>query len=187
MHRLRAAWNWISEPSRRFIPLFLGCLWLLTKLTEAIPRPVIRDFVEATAWVDYRLLDLFFDNVTRNGSTVSYDGFSVRVISECTGLLEAVILVAAILAYKATWRERAIGITLGTILLYSINIVRIDVLLLIGRHTPQFFDFAHIYFWQSLLIVFITAIWLGWVHYFVREEFVREEFVREEFVNEERS
>ena len=59
---------------------------------------------------------------------------------------------------------------LGVGILYLINIVRIAFLLLVGRFAPKFFEFAHIYFWQSLLIVFITAIWLAWIHYFVKDE-----------------
>ena len=170
MEKLRAAWIWISEPSHRFVPLFLGFLWILTTLTYKIPLTTIDQFLEATAWLDYKLIDAFFDNVSWRGATLTHDGFSVQVIAECTGLFEAVILVSAVLAYKATWRERAVGILLGVSVLYLLNIIRIGFLLLVGRYAPQYFDFAHIYFWQSLLIVYITAIWLCWIHYFVRDE-----------------
>jgi exosortase H (IPTLxxWG-CTERM-specific) len=170
IERIRAVLAWIWEPSHRFIPLFLGFLWVLTKLTEMIPLSVYRSFIEATAWIDYQLLDLFFDRVTQHGINVTLDGFAVQVIVECTGLFEAVILVSAVLAYKATWRERGIGIALGVGILYLLNITRIAFLLIVGRYAPQFFDFAHVYFWQSLLIVFITAIWIGWIYYFVSDE-----------------
>jgi exosortase H (IPTLxxWG-CTERM-specific) len=170
MDRLRAAWVWISEPSHRFVPLFLGILWALTTLTRKIPKTAIQSFLETTALIDYFLLDAFLDGVSQRGTTLTHDGFSVQVVTECTGLFEAVILVSAVLAYKARWSERGIGIVLGVFVLYFLNIIRIGFLLLVGRYAPRFFDFAHIYFWQSLLIVFITGIWLGWIHYFVRDE-----------------
>ena len=170
MQRLRAVWIWISEPSRRFIPLFLAFLWILAKLTEQIPQAAMERFLEVTAWIDFQLVDLFFDKVSLRGTTLMHDGFAVRVITECTGLFEAVILVSAVLAYKASWRERGIGTVVGVSILYLINIIRSAFLLLVGRYAPEFFDFAHIYFWQSLLIVFITAIWLAWIHYCVRDE-----------------
>lgn len=170
MERLRAIWSWISEPAHRFIPLFLACLWVLTELTDRIPEPAIDAFLQATTWVDYQLTDLFFDRVTQRGTTLTLDGFSVQVITECTGLLEAVILAAAMLAYPATWRERGIGLAVGVALLYSINVIRIAVLLIVGRFARDYFDFAHVYFWQSLLIVFITAIWLAWIRYVVSDD-----------------
>ncbi len=169
MDRLRDAIRWLSAPSRRFIPVFLICLWILTELATRIPRAGIEALLRATAWVDYQLLGLFSDQVSRRDTTVTLDGFAVRVITECTGLFEAVILISAILAYQARWSERLIGIVLGTLVLYAINVLRIAFLLIVGNWAPDFFDFAHVYFWQTLLVVFITAIWLVWIHYFVRD------------------
>jgi exosortase H (IPTLxxWG-CTERM-specific) len=170
MDRLRAAWIWISEPSHRLVPLFLGILWALTTLTQKIPQTAIQSLLKTTAWIDYFLLDAFLDGVSQRGRTLIYDGFLVEVITECTGLYEAVIFVSMVLAYKARWSERAIGIVLGVFIIYFLNIIRIGFLLLVGRYEPRLFDFAHIYFWQSLLIVFITGIWIGWIRYFVRDE-----------------
>ena len=170
MDKLRTILAWLWEPPHRFIPLFLGCLWILTKLSEQIPKPLIQSFLSATTWVDYQLIHAFSDKVSQHGTTLTLDGFAVQIITECTGLFEAVILVAAVLSYKASWREKVIGILLGTSCLYLINVIRIAFLLLVGRLAPKFFNFAHVYFWQSLLIVFITAIWLGWIHYFVSDE-----------------
>lgn len=162
------AWAW--APQTRFIPIFLGFLWLLTKLANSIPKSTKQSLLDVTTWIDFQLLDLFTEKVAMRGTTLTYDGFAVQVITECTGLYEAVILAAAILAYQASWRQRLLGIVGGTAILYAINIVRIAFLLLVGRFAPAFFDFAHVYFWQSLLIVFITAIWIGWIHYCVRDE-----------------
>ena len=169
MKALRAAIVWLSDPSRRFIPLFLGYLWILTTLTGFLAGPTIEKLLSATAWVDYQLLDLFSDQARLNGIVVTFGGFSVQIIPECTGLFEAVILASAVLAYKATWLERLQGIFLGTLTLYLLNVIRIAFLLVVGRYQPDLFDFAHVYLWQTLLIVFITGIWLIWIHYFVKE------------------
>jgi exosortase H (IPTLxxWG-CTERM-specific) len=170
MHKLQAAWEWISAPSRRFIPLFLAYLWALTTLVEKIPMSWIERLLEATAWTDYQMLRPFGEAVRLSGIVVTFDGFSVQIITECTGLFESVILVSAILAYQATWRERLLGIVLGVGTLYLMNVLRIAFLLVVGRHAPDFFEFAHVYFWQTLLAIFITAIWLVWIHYFVSDE-----------------
>jgi exosortase H (IPTLxxWG-CTERM-specific) len=116
------------------------------------------------------MLRPFGEAVRLSGIVVTFEGFSVQIITECTGLFESVILVSAILAYKATWRERLLGIVLGVGTLYLMNVLRIAFLLVVGRHAPDLFEFAHVYFWQTLLAIFITVIWLVWIHYFVSDE-----------------
>jgi exosortase H (IPTLxxWG-CTERM-specific) len=168
--KLAALYRWISAPSRRFVPLFLVYLWILTTLVGKIPKAGIDALLEATAWTDARLVGLFSDAVRQSGIVVSYDGFAVQIITECTGLFESVILVSAVLAYRATWRERALGIAMGVGTLYLMNVLRIAFLLVVGRHAPDLFEFAHVYFWQTLLAIFITVIWLAWIHFFVSDE-----------------
>ena len=74
MDRLRAAWIWISEPSHRLVPLFLGILWALTTLTQKIPQTAIQSFLKTTAWIDYFLLDAFLDGVNQRGTGNSKRG-----------------------------------------------------------------------------------------------------------------
>lgn len=168
MQRIRALLAWVADPSRRFVPLFLVYLWLLTSLTGLLSSERMQTLLRATAWTDYQLLRFFSDDVRLSGIIVSLDGFAVRIITECTGLFEAVILVAAVLAYPATWRERLFGALTGTLLLYLVNVLRIAFLVLVGSHRPDLFEVAHVYFWQTLLAFFIVVIWLSWIHYFVR-------------------
>lgn len=170
MNRLRAVHRWLTAPSRRFVPLFFVYLWILTTLAGRLPRSAIERLLEPTAWIDSRLLGLFSDRVQHSGIVVTLDGFAVQIITECVGLFESVILAAAVLAYPATWRERVLGVALGTAALYLLNVLRIAFLLVVGRHAPAFFEFAHVYLWQTLLALFIAPLWLAWIRFFVRTE-----------------
>ena len=95
-------------------------------------------------------------------------GFAVRIIEECTGVFEVIIFVAAVLAFPTTWQKRAIGLGLGIPVLYFFNVLRILVLILVGRYWPEIFEFMHIYFWQATLILMITSVWLLWIFKVVR-------------------
>jgi len=169
MKRIRALLAWLSEPSRRFVPLFLVYLALGSVVMDRLPPRSLDALLRGTAWVDYQLLRLFSDQVRLDGVIVSLDGFAVRIITECTGLYESLILIAAVLAYRASWRERLLGAVAGTGLLYLMNVLRIAFLLVVGRHAPDLFDFAHVYFWQTLLAVFIVLLWIVWIRYVVQE------------------
>ena len=48
--------------------------------------------------------------------------------------------------------------------------LRILVLILVGRYRPEIFEFMHIYFWQATLILMITSVWLLWIFKVVRTD-----------------
>ena len=139
---------------------------LVTKLDESFRQPVR----VATAWINYAILDVFADKVSWRSELVTLDGFAVHIIDECVGWLEMVIFISAVLAFKTTWRNRALGVVLGVFGIYFFNVVRILVLILVGRFANDLFDFTHVYFWQATLIVLITGLWVLWIRFVVRDE-----------------
>jgi exosortase/archaeosortase family protein len=80
------------------------------------------------------------------------------------------IYAAAVLAFATSWRKRLLGVALGLPLIFAFNLLRIGMLLFVGRHSRAFFEFAHLYFWQATLVLGITALWLVWVRFVVRDE-----------------
>ena len=116
----------------------------------------------------YWIVVPFTDAITRVGKTLSYDGFNVIVIGECAGLMEFMIFGAAVMAYPASWKKRLIGALVGIPILFVFNVLRIAGLLFVGRHAAEFFDFAHLYFWQAGTILVICGLWMTWVRYVVQ-------------------
>ena len=168
--RLKQFW---ANPAYRFVFLFAVLLGI-----EVVAYPMLtkRYFVVVetmtwlTAQLEYLLLSPFTDNVTIDGNLVFLDGFAVRIIEECTGVFEVIIFVAAVLAFPTIWAKRLIGLAMGIPLLYVFNVVRILVLILVGRYYPDVFEFMHLYFWQATLILMITSVWLLWIFKVVRDE-----------------
>lgn len=104
------------------------------------------------------------------GKIVAVDGFSVEIIDECTGLLEMVIYLAAIIAFSTTLKKKGIGLLIGIPVIYLFNLMRIVVLLLVGSRSQSLFEFMHLYFWQVTLIVMIASVWIGWLYLVVYRE-----------------
>jgi exosortase H (IPTLxxWG-CTERM-specific) len=168
LQRIRAVWE---NPAHRFVmlfALFLGVEVVVYPLVTKRWFFVVQAMTSATAQLQYGILRLASDAVTIEGNLVSFGGFSVRIIEECTGAFEAIIFLAAVLAFPTTWAKKAIGLALGIPLLYVFNVVRILVLLLVGRYRPDVFEFMHLYFWQATLILMITSVWLLWIFKVVR-------------------
>ncbi len=130
----------------------------------------LKGFMALTATVCGGLLDIFFDDVYATGRLMSFHGFSVEIIEECTGIFEMLIFLAALISYPASWRAKSIGILLGIPTLYLFNVVRIVFLAVVGAHYAGLFDFMHLYFWQSTLILMITTVWVIWILLVVSRE-----------------
>ncbi len=161
----------LDNPAYRFVGLFAIYLALVAFgypwLTERWFAPV-RMMTAATAVIEHALLSLVSDEAKLSGNFVQLGPFGVQIIAECTGIFEALIFLAAVLAYPTSWAKRLIGIGLGVPILYVFNVVRILVLLGVGRYSNDLFDFMHLYFWQATLILMITSVWLLWIFKVVR-------------------
>jgi exosortase H (IPTLxxWG-CTERM-specific) len=161
------------SPGLKFVLKFLVTLgvlgWVYSYLTARYHDSLLW-FLDATASVCGFLLSLFTDAVHYSGKYVTYKGFSVEIIDECTGILEMVIYSAAVISFAAPLRKKLIGIAVGIPTIYLFNILRIFVLLIVGSMSKRAFDFMHLYFWQATLILMIATVWVGWLMLVVYRE-----------------
>ena len=160
-------------PTLKFVLSFLLSLAVLG-LAYSHPTAKYHDnllwLLDVTATACGFVLSVFSDGVHYSGKYVSYNGFSVEIIDECTGLLEMVIYLAAVVAFSASIRKKLIGIVAGVPAIYLFNVLRIIVLLIAGSMSKRVFDFMHLYFWQATLILMIATVWIGWLYLVVYRE-----------------
>jgi archaeosortase B (VPXXXP-CTERM-specific) len=170
MARIR---RFLANPTWRFLALFavyLGAVGTLLPITlRAFPK-INRVLVKATAAIEYALLAPFTDQASLKGTYVGFGSFGIEIISECTGLFEAAIYTACVLAFPTSWRNRGLGLLFGIPAIYAFNVLRIVCLLLVGRYAHSSFDFFHLYFWQGTLILMITSVWMLWIYLVVKNE-----------------
>jgi exosortase H (IPTLxxWG-CTERM-specific) len=167
---LRAVWG---NPVHRFALGFAACLAVLGFGYPPLRLhfyPVFAALERGTARLEWLLMSLFSSDVTLSKNVISYGGFGVKIVEECTGVYEALIFAAAILAYPTRWRHKLIGLAAGFPAIYLFNLIRIASLLVIGRHDRALFDFLHLYFWQGTLILLVASCWLAWLFLVVRRE-----------------
>jgi len=126
--------------------------------------------MEFTAALSGSAVGLFTGDASYGGQICSFQGFTVKIIDECTGVMEMVIYTAAVVAYPTGWRNKLWGLLLGIPAIYVFNVVRIIFLLVVGAYSQAVFDFMHLYFWQATLIVIIATIWIGWLMLVVYRE-----------------
>jgi exosortase/archaeosortase family protein len=110
------------------------------------------------------VLALFHQQVERHGSSLFAGGTSVDIVSECSPHMPFLIFAAVILAFPASWRQRLTGLGLGAVVIHVFNTIRILTLIWVLSARREWFEFIHVYLWQTgtIVIVFVTfALWIG--------------------------
>jgi exosortase H (IPTLxxWG-CTERM-specific) len=88
----------------------------------------------------------------------------------CNAVNVTILLWSAMLAFPAVWKQKAVGLLAGSLIIQVLNIVRFISLYYIGLYSMSWFDFAHAYLWESLLILDTMVVFWLWVHMVSRSE-----------------
>lgn len=163
--RLRELWN---RAEFRFLIIFL--LILTAGFTAVALRPVnesvVLPYTGFIARVSASVLSLLGEQIRVTGCRISSPRFAVTIYNGCNGLITTLIFVAGVLAFPARWRDKAIGVVAGSLAIQLLNLVRIISLYYIGAFAPKYFSEAHIFIWQTIVILAGVALWLAWARRF---------------------
>lgn len=163
--KLRTLWE---RPDSRFLILFLtilGCSFTVIAL-QGVNDAFVVPYTAFIARVSGSVLRLFGESATVTGCVVSSPRFAVTIFNGCNGLITSLIFVSGVLAFPARWPAKAIGVVGGLAAIQLLNLVRIVSLFYIGIFFPALFNDAHIFIWQSVVILAGVGLWIAWAHRF---------------------
>jgi exosortase H (IPTLxxWG-CTERM-specific) len=154
------------EGSRRVRFLLLFALLIVAfevpLAFEPVDEHLVLPFTRALTRVSGAALTILRHPVVVAGTTISGGCFAVDIRNGCNGLEATLFLVAAVLAFPAPWRERAIGAATGAIAIQALNLIRIVTLYLIGCHRRAWFDTFHLAVWQTLVFACAVLLFVAW-------------------------
>lgn len=90
-------------------------------------------------------------------------GFAIEMKDGCNGVNVTILLWAAVLAFPAPWKLKAFGLAAGSLAIQLLNVVRFISLFYIGQYSTTWFEFAHGYLWETLLMLDTTVVFWLWV------------------------
>ncbi|MBN1504160.1 MAG: archaeosortase/exosortase family protein [Candidatus Eisenbacteria bacterium] len=166
-----------KPPSRRgrvarFMVIFFGlwaALWAVPYVLRTFP-PGVQNLCPVTAsWLG-RVLSLLGFGVSVDGVLVTYDSHGLSIIAECTGYTALVLFFSVVVAYPSPVKKKLLGLAIGFPLILAFNLLRLVIMALVLAYKPQYFDFAHLYFWQVALIIFVVALVVFWIEKLVGRE-----------------
>ena len=155
-----------STPSARFIlryAVILSVGFFVLALRPVNDR-LVNPYTTFVAHESKVALNLFGEGATVREQVLSSPRFSVVIYNGCNGLEAILIFASGVLAFPASWKKKAIGLILGFVAIQAANIVRVVSLFYIGIFKPAWFSAAHVFVWQSVIIVLGVVLWLVWVN-----------------------
>ena len=151
------------------MPLIKFVMILLALFTIELMGPVqtwvIEPFTAAVAKVSAIVLQTFDSTVQAQGIVLRNieTGAAVSIQPGCNGVEAMIVVLAAIIATPASWKYKLIGIGLGFLAIQALNVVRIISLFYLLQWNPVWFEWAHLYLWQALIMLDGLIVYLLWV------------------------
>jgi exosortase H (IPTLxxWG-CTERM-specific) len=155
----------------RFLLLFAVSLAVLFGLLLApFTEPAVRSFTRGLVTVSAALIRFFGGHAAAHGDLLEnpVSKFEIQMAYGCNGAHVTILLWAALLAFPASWMQKVKGLAAGTVAIHAVNLVRFISLFYLGQYSQAWFDFAHLYLWESLMMLVTLVVFWTWAH-FVRK------------------
>jgi archaeosortase B (VPXXXP-CTERM-specific) len=152
-----------SRPFLRFFALFVllaGSLFTLFSWTFLPYAKSINTLTADSAGLIMKLIGL---SPIVNGPYITAGGFSVKIITECSAVFVSILFASFVFSYPAPLTHKFKGLLIGLPTLFMINNLRIVMIVLVGVHFRNFFDYAHVYMGQIIMIFVVLlgiVLWL---------------------------
>jgi exosortase H (IPTLxxWG-CTERM-specific) len=149
----------------RFLALFALCFLLLFGLSLApFVKPAILAFSQMLVKTSGAFIGLCGGNAMVEGAVLRdrSTGFAIEMKNGCNAIDVTFLLWSAVLAFPASWKQKAKGILWGTLAIHVVNFVRFVSLFYLGRYNLSLFEFAHAYLWQSLILLDTLVVFWLW-------------------------
>jgi exosortase H (IPTLxxWG-CTERM-specific) len=145
-----------------FILVLLGLFaFELTPPGQAIVQP----WTELVARASSAVIRAFDGNAQALGKMVysAKTGFAMTIEAGCNGVEAMLVLLAGIVAWPAPWKHKLLGLAIGAVAIQALNLVRIVSLFYLGQWDMNWFEWAHLYAWQALIMLDALIVWMLWI------------------------
>ncbi len=159
---------------QRFLFVFIAVLTVLftVQLIDVVHNAVVLPWTAFLAKASAWLIHPFDADMIAYGKVLQSvrTGHGVSIEPGCNGVEACIILFAAMIAFPSTLKQKMIGMTSGFVAVQALNLIRIITLYYLNIWNKTWFDFAHNYLWQALIMLDVVVVWLIWVRFVTRKE-----------------
>jgi exosortase family protein XrtF len=88
---------------------------------------------------------------------------TVSVFEGCNSLNVIIVMLAFLVAYQGKGKHYLWFVPLSIVLIYIFNLIRIDALVLVNVHLPDYMYFTHKYLFTAFIYAVVFLLWFWWV------------------------
>jgi len=154
----------VKREQRVFLVRFIGVLvfFYLAVAIRPVNDHVIVPFTGLVVRISASVLRVLGEPTQASGTLLTSPAFAVDVKNGCNGVEAMLLLVAAMLAFPATARQRFVGLAAGVAAVQIANLARVVSLFWLGVHHRDVFELFHAAIWQTALILLSVVLFVLW-------------------------
>lgn len=167
----------------KFLLVFFGSYLILTLLYQAYLKYVPSDYfypdfiTHQVAQQSHSLIDAlgYETYIVKHPDNPSMllaikDKYVARVVEGCNSVSVIILFLSFILAFSKHFKETLIFILIGSILIYTLNLIRIVFLTLGLYFYPTYADFMHEILFPLFIYGVVFLLWLYWVNQYKKQK-----------------
>ena len=153
----------------KFVVVFAAVLvGLFTlEMLDPVQAAVIQPFTGWLATVSAAIIMPFDDAVVASGRIIEHTTaqFAVSIESGCNGVEATIVLIAGVVAFPASWKQRLVAVLLGFLAIQVLNLARIISLFYLGQWNLDIFTWTHLYLWPVLIMLDVLVVFALYLRY----------------------
>jgi exosortase H (IPTLxxWG-CTERM-specific) len=128
-------------------------------------RPVIDGFSRSLVWASGVLIHALGGKASVQGVFLGspVNGFTIEMRDGCNGVNVMILMWSAVLAFPVTRSWKVVGILAGAVAIQGLNFFRFISLFYLGQYSLSLFEFAHLYLWETLIMLDALIVFGLWV------------------------
>lgn len=130
-------------------------------------------YLELNAEVSGAILRALGAAAKVSGTAISSPAGSLQIRHGCDAIFPSALFVGAVLASPVSFRAKIPGMLIGSVVLLSINLVRIISLYYVQVYAPKLFHIMHVDVWQPAFIFLALFFWVLWAVRATRSQAVK--------------
>jgi exosortase H (IPTLxxWG-CTERM-specific) len=128
-------------------------------------RPAIDGFSRALVQASAAVIHFFGGQALVSNMIMQspVSGFSIEMKDGCNGVNVMILLWSAILAFPVSRSAKLAGLLAGALAIHGLNFFRFISLFYLGQYRMSWFEFAHLYLWETLIMLDALIVFGIWV------------------------
>jgi exosortase H (IPTLxxWG-CTERM-specific) len=150
----------------RFVVLFsLAALMQFALLLTPWCRPAVDGFSHSLVRASSFLINVLGGKASAQGALLGspINGFTIEMRDGCNGVNVMILLWSAVLAFPVSRAWKLVGILAGAGAIQGLNFFRFISLFYLGQYSLSWFEFAHLYLWETLIMLDALIVFGLWV------------------------